>query len=200
MKTKKIIILISGRGSNMEAIIRNVQSGFLKDFCSIQSVFSNIESAQGLKKATEFDISTHVIVSKGKKRKNYNATLLDWLKKENPDFIVLAGYMKILSPEIIREFPKRIINIHPADTTQHQGLHGYDWAFENKLETTKITVHYVDEGLDTGEIIGQREVDLIGCRSLEEVEQKGLRVEHKFYSECLKKIFTAKNGKTQRKG
>ena len=197
---KKIVILISGRGSNMEAIIRNVQSGILKDVCSIQSVFSNNKNAAGLQKAMESCISTHVITSKGKKRTAYNAMLMDWLKQQNPYFIVLAGYMKILTPEIIREFPQKIINIHPADTSLHQGLHGYDWAYENQLKTTSITVHYVDEGLDTGEVIGKREVDLSECKTIEEVEQKGLKVEHEFYSECLNKIFTAKNGKTQRKG
>ena len=197
---KKIVILISGRGSNMEAIIRNVQSGILKDVCSIQSVFSNNKNAAGLQKAMESCIPTHVITSKGKKRTAYNAMLMDWLKQQNPYFIVLAGYMKILTPEIIREFPQKIINIHPADTSLHQGLHGYDWAYENQLKTTSITVHYVDEGLDTGEVIGKREVDLSECKTIEEVEQKGLKVEHEFYSECLNKIFTAKNGKTQRKG
>ena len=189
---KKIVILISGRGSNMLAIARNVQSGILKNICTIKSVFSNIEDAAGLHKATELDIPTHVIVSKGKKRKNYNTMLLDWLTKENPDFIVLAGYMKILSPEIIREFPKRIINIHPADTSQHQGLHGYDWAFENKLITTKVTVHFVDEGLDTGKVIGKKDVDISDCKTIEEVEQTCLKIEHKFYSECLKKVFEDK--------
>ena len=177
---KKIVILISGRGSNMLAIAGNVQSGNLKNICEIQAVFSNKADAAGLQKAAELNIPTHVIVSKGKKRKTYNTLLLNWLKKENPDFIVLAGYMKILSPEIIREFPKRIINIHPADTSQHQGLHGYDWAFENKLETTKVTVHYVDEGLDTGKVIGKRSVDIYDCKSIEEVEQKGLIIEHEF--------------------
>lgn len=186
---KKITILISGRGSNMQAIIRNTQSGILKNICTIQSVFSNKADAAGLHIAKDLSIPTYVIVSKGKKRKNYNAMLLDWLKQQNPDFIILAGYMKILSPEIIREYPNKIINIHPADTTKHQGLHGYDWAFENKLKTTKITVHFVDEGLDTGEVIGKKDVDISDCKMIEEVEQKGLKVEHKFYSECLREIF-----------
>ena len=196
---KKTVIMISGRGSNMLAIANNVQAGILKDICSIHSVFSNNKDAEGLQKAKELGIPIHVIASKGKKRKTYNAILLDWLKKENPDLIILAGYMKILSPEIIREFPKRIINIHPADTSQHQGLHGYDWAFENKLKTTKVTVHYVDEGLDTGKVINKKDVNISDCKTIEEVEQKGLKVEHQFYSECLKEILTAKNGKKQRK-
>ncbi|MDO9578534.1 MAG: phosphoribosylglycinamide formyltransferase [Candidatus Cloacimonadales bacterium] len=195
---KKIIIMISGRGSNMLAIARNVQTGILKNICEIQAVFSNNPDAAGLQKASEFGLPTYVIASRGKKRKTYNSLLLDWLKSQNPDYIVLAGYMKILSSEIIREFPRRIVNIHPADTAQHQGLHGYDWAWENKLKETKITVHFVDEGLDTGEIIGQKTVDLKTAESLEEVEERGLKVEHQFYSECLKKIFTAKSGKAQR--
>ncbi|MEA2095778.1 MAG: phosphoribosylglycinamide formyltransferase [Candidatus Cloacimonadota bacterium] len=196
---KKIVILISGRGSNMIAIARNIQSGILKDICIIQSVFSNKDNIAGLQKATEFNIPTFEIDSKGKKRRTYNAQLLEWLKQQNPDFIVLAGYMKILSSEIIREFPQRIINIHPADTSLHQGLHGYDWAFNNKLKTTKVTVHYVDEGLDTGKVIGKKDVDISDCKTIEEVEQKGLKVEHEFYSECLFKILTGKIAKTQKK-
>lgn len=189
--------MISGRGSNMLAIARNVNSGCLKDVGKIQTVFSNKTEAKGLAKAAELGIHSHCIPSRGKKRKTYNSLLLDWLEAENPDFIVLAGYMIILPEEIIRAFPKKIINIHPADTKQHQGLHGYEWAWENKLNKTRITVHYVNEGLDTGQIIDQREVDLTGCNSLEDVEERGLRVEHKFYSECLKRVLTAKDRNAQ---
>ncbi|MCF7792388.1 MAG: phosphoribosylglycinamide formyltransferase [Candidatus Cloacimonetes bacterium] len=194
----KIIIMISGRGSNMFAIAKNIQSGILKDVCEIQTVFSNKSEAPGLQKANEMGIRTHCIPSKGKKKKTYNSLLLKWLKSEKPDFIVLAGYMKVLPVEIIQEFPRKIINIHPADTTEHQGLHGYEWAWENNIKETKITVHFVDEGLDTGEIIRQRAVDLNGCNSLEEVEKRGLKVEHEFYSKCLREILTAKITKTQK--
>lgn len=189
--------MISGRGSNMVAIARNVEVGILKNSCKIQAVFSNNAEAAGLQKATEMGIRTHCIPSKGKKRITYNSLLLDWLKLENPDFIILAGYMKVLPENIIKAFHKKIINIHPADTIKHQGLHGYEWAWENQLSETKITVHFVDEGLDTGEIIDQKAVDLRGCNSLQDVEESGLAVEHKFYSECLKGILTAKYGKTQ---
>ena len=189
---KKIAILISGRGSNMKAIVEKVQNGILKDLCDIIVVFSNKISAPGLEIAKSFGISTKVIESKGKKRSTYNKLLFDYLDELNPDYIILAGYMKIISADIVQRFRNRIINIHPADTALHQGLHGYEWAFENKMESTKITVHFVDEGLDTGSVIGQREVDLKGATTLEEVERRGLAVEHVFYSECLKKIFTAK--------
>ena len=86
------------------------------------------------------------------------------------------GYLRLLSPAVVRRYPERIVNIHPADTRRHQGLHGYAWAFEQKLATTKVTVHLVDEGLDTGRILAQREVDLRGAASLEEVERRGLAV------------------------
>jgi phosphoribosylglycinamide formyltransferase-1 len=196
---KKIVIMISGRGSNMEAIARNVKSGILKDICEIKAVFSNKEEAAGLQKAAEMGLKIHCIPSRGKKQKTYNALLLDWLRSINPDMIVLAGYMKVLPFEIVRAFPRKIINIHPADTTKHQGLHGYEWAWINKLPKTKITVHFVDEGLDTGKIIAQKYVDLRHCRSLEEVEERGLQAEHEFYSECLKMILTAKCGKAKKK-
>ena len=192
---KKIVIMISGRGSNMQAIAENVKFGILKNICEIKAVFSNNPEAAGLRIAESFGIPTHCLPSKGKKKSEYNSLLLRWLESQKPDLIILAGYMKVLTVEIIREFPHRIINIHPADTAKHQGLHGYEWAWENKLPETKITVHYVDEGLDTGEIIGQRSVDLTGVKSLDEVEKRGLQVEHEFYSECLKEILTAKDPK-----
>ena len=197
---KKIAILISGRGSNMKAIAENVKDGILKNYCEILEVFANKKDAPGLEIAENFGLDTKVIESKRKKRKTYNSLLLEYLKKRNPDYIVLAGYMKIISSEIIKEFPDKIINIHPADTALHQGLHGYEWAFENKLESTKVTVHFVDEGLDTGKVIGHREVDISDCKTLDEVEGKGLEVEHAFYSECLKKIITTEHTESTENG
>ena len=187
---KKIIILISGRGSNMQAITENVKDGILKDYCEILEVFSNKKNAPGIEIAKDYGLRTYIIESKGKKRKTYNSLLLEHLKEKKPDYIILAGYMKIIAPEIVQEFPNRIINIHPADTSLHQGLHGYEWAFENKLKTTKVTVHFVDEGLDTGKVIGKKVVDISDCNSIEEVEQEGLKVEHRFYSECLRELLT----------
>ncbi len=176
--------MISGRGSNLVAIAENVNNGILQGECIIQAVFSNKRNAAGLQKAEQFGIPTHVISKTG----NYNFHLLDWLRSKNPDLIILAGYMKILPAEIVRAFPQKIINIHPADTKEHQGLNGYKWAWEKKLAETKITVHFVDEGLDSGKIIGQRVVDLRGAESLAEIEKRGLQVEHEFYSECIKMI------------
>ncbi len=98
--------------------------------------------------------------------------------------------MRILSPAVIERYRHRIINIHPADTRAYQGMHGYEWAFEQRLEQTTISVHLVDEGVDTGRILAQREVDLRGAATLAEVKARGLRVEHTLYSETLRDVFT----------
>ncbi len=190
---KKIIIMISGRGSNMKAIVQNVQNGILKELCDVIVVFSNKINAPGLEIAESFGLNTKVIESKGKKRSTYNALLYEYLNSLDPDYIILAGYMKIISSDVVQRFRNRIINIHPADTALHQGLHGYEWAFENKLEKTKITVHFVDEELDTGQVIAKREVDLRGAETLEQIERRGLAVEHRFYSECLREILTTEH-------
>ncbi len=187
---KRIAIFISGRGSNMKAILDNVQSGILKDMCEVVLVFSNRADAKGLETAKSYGIDTKVIESSGKKRTEFDKQVIDLLGSYQFDYIVLAGYMRILSPVFVDTYKNRIINIHPADTNLYHGIHGYEWAWESKRDSTKITVHLVDKGVDTGKILSQREVDIKGLTSLEQVEEKGLKVEHEFYSETLNKIFT----------
>ena len=190
MSKKRIAIFISGRGSNMEAIARQVQDGILKDVCEIALVFSNKPQAKGLEIAKKFGLPVAAIPSKGKSREAFEREVLELLQPYRIDYVVLAGFMRILSPLFIRAYKNRIINIHPADTRLFQGVGGYEWAFENKLPSTKITVHFVDEGVDTGPIIAQREVDLRGADTLEEVERRGLAAEHEFYSQALRKVLT----------
>jgi len=173
----------------MKAIVEQCQNGILKDLAEIVLVFANKQSAGGLEFANELGLETQWIESKGLKRTTFDQKVLTLLSDYKLDYIVLAGYMRVLSSEFVEAYPKKIINIHPADTNQHQGLNGYGWAFEERLETTKVTVHYVDEGLDTGTIIAQHPVDLKGVVTLEEVERRGLAVEHYFYSKTLQGIF-----------
>jgi len=189
---KRIAIFISGRGSNMEAIIKNAQIGNLQEYCEIVLVFANTKEARGLQIAQEFGVQTAVIESKGKPRTDFDREIVALLEPLQIDYIVLAGYMRIVSPVLIERYRNRIINIHPADTALYQGAHAYQWAFDKKLATTKITVHLIDAGVDTGPVLAQREVDLQGAQSLAEVEQRGLRIEHGFYSEVLEKVFTGK--------
>jgi phosphoribosylglycinamide formyltransferase-1 len=94
--------------------------------------------------------------------------------------------MRILSPLFVSEFRGRIVNIHPADTRKHRGADGYEWAQRNKLLTTVITVHLVDEGLDTGPILAQADVDLKGAVTITDIKQRGLAVEHQLYSTALR--------------
>jgi phosphoribosylglycinamide formyltransferase-1 len=173
----------------MDAILKNCRTGVLRDCCTPELVLSNKAEAGGLKIAGEAGVPVRVIASAGKSREEFEKEVTAEVEKFQVDFIVLAGFNRILSPFFIRKFENRIINIHPADTKAFQGLHGYEWAFNNGLKKTKITVHYVDEGVDTGKIILQREVDLTGAETLDMVEQRGLEVENTFYSEALASLF-----------
>lgn len=173
----------------MESIIQATQNGVLQGVGVCVLVFSNNPDAKGLEIANQLGINTKYINSIGIKRVEFDKKVIEMLQEFDFDFIILAGYMRILSSTFIQHFPNKIINIHPADTHLHQGLHGYQWAFENNLSQTKITIHYVNEGLDTGTIIAQKTVDLKNAITLEEVEQRGLAVEHQFYPETLYQLF-----------
>jgi len=109
------------------------------------------------------------------------------------EYVILAGFMRILGPQVVQAFPRRIFNIHPADTRVHQGLHGYEWAVAQKLKSTKITVHLLDEGLDTGPILAQADVDLTDATTFEQVQARGLRAEHALYSRAIRD-FLLENG------
>jgi phosphoribosylglycinamide formyltransferase-1 len=188
----RLAILLSGRGSNMLALAEAVRAGVLHGLAEIVVVFSNDPAAGGLAAAADLGLPTDSLSSKGRKREEFDREVVGILQGYQPDYIVLAGYMRVLSPLFVRAFAGRIINIHPADTHQHQGLHAYEWAFDNRLPETKITVHLVDEGLDTGPILAQRVVNLDGADTLAEVQRRGLAVEHQLYAETLRQL-VAKN-------
>ena len=172
----------------MVALVQAVQHGVLRDLAEIAVVFSNRPDAPGLEMAAALGCSTASLPSQGRQRAEYDAEVVDVLNQYRPDYVVLAGYLRILSPPFIRAFAGRILNIHPADTHQHQGLHAYEWALENHLPETKITVHLVDEGLDTGPILAQQPVDLRGVDTLAETERRGLAVEHFLYADTLARL------------
>lgn len=182
---KRLAILLSGRGSNMLALAESLRHGVLREVAEVAVVFSNDPAAPGLAAAAALGLPTASLPSKGRKRESFDQEVVDILKEYYLDYVVLAGYMRVLSPTFVRAFAGRIVNIHPADTHQHQGLHAYEWAFDNHLAETKITVHLVDEGLDTGPILAQRVVNLVGANTLAEVQRRGLAVEHVLYAETL---------------
>lgn len=193
----RIAIFISGRGTNMQAITKEVNGGVLKGLCQIALVFSNKCDAAGLTFARQEGLPVACIESAGKKRSEFDRQVIELLQPYSVDYIILAGYMRILSPQFIRAYPSRIINIHPADTRQHQGQHAYQWAFTNQLSQTAITIHYVNEGVDTGQIIAQQTVNLTGATTLEEVEQRGLQTEYQLYSQTLANLFLSELNKKQ---
>ena len=186
----RLAILLSGRGSNMLALVEATKTGVLKGLAEVVVVFSNKPDAFGLEAAAALGCPVASLPSQGRKREAFDAEAAQLLQQYQPDLVVLAGYMRILSSAFIQPFAGRIINIHPADTHQHQGLHAYEWAFDNHLPETKITVHLVDEGLDTGPILAQQTVDLRGADTLVEVERRGLAVEHELYAQTLAGLIT----------
>ena len=186
----RLAILLSGRGSNMLALAEAVRSGVLHGVAEVAVIFSNDPAAYGLEAAATRGLPTASLPSKGRKRESFDLEVVAILKQYQPDYVVLAGYMRVLSPAFVRAFAGHIINIHPADTHQHQGLHAYEWAFDNRLAETKITVHLVDEGLDTGPILAQQVVNLEGADTLAEVQRRGLAVEHQLYADTLAALLT----------
>ncbi len=186
---KRLAVLLSGRGSNMEAILGHTRpSGTLDGIAQIAVVAANQPEAGGLTIAAEAGIPTRVIPHRKQPRRQFERRLIAALDPFSPDLIVLAGFMRRLSPLFVSHYKNRIVNIHPADTRLHQGLDGYRWAFERGLQESFVTVHLVDEGLDTGPIIGRHPIDLTGCQSLAEVERRGLAVEHQFYSAMIRHL------------
>lgn len=181
----RLAVLVSGRGSNMLALLEAARTGPLRGLAEVAVVFANDPAAPGLAAAAAQGVPTASLPSKGRKRTEFDREVAALLASYQPDLVVLAGYLRILSPEFIRAFRGRIVNIHPADTARHQGLHAYEWAFDNQLPETKITVHLVDEGLDTGPVLAQQSVNLEGAATLDEVQRRGLAVEHQLYAQTL---------------
>ncbi len=176
----------------MRRIIEETREGILKDKAEVVLVFSDRPGAPGLETAKQYNIPVASLSPKGMIRAEYFEKVAGILEKVDFDLLVLAGFMRILPPSFVKKYKGKIINIHPADTRKHQGLGAYKWAFENKLDKTYITIHYVDEGVDTGKIIAQAPVDLQGVSSLKEVEERGLKVEHKLYPETILKLIENK--------
>ncbi|MDR2458188.1 MAG: phosphoribosylglycinamide formyltransferase [Clostridiales Family XIII bacterium] len=182
---KKIIFLVSGSGSNMQAVIDNIKNGKLKN-TKISLVISNNKNALALKKANIENIPTRLIDAN-----NANVDeLLKILKAENPDLIVLAGYMRVLPEKIISSFPKKIINIHPSLIPRHAGKGYYgikvhESVIKSKDKFSGPTVHFVDKGIDTGKIILQEKIIVPENATAEILQKKVLEVEHKILSKAI---------------
>ena len=183
----KIGILISGRGSNMKAIIEAVESGRIPD-SEVTVVISDKKSAQGLERAKARGIKTIVIARKGRTREEHDAEIIGELKKRNVDLICLAGYMRLLSCDFVRTFPNKIVNIHPSLLPAFPGLDAQRQAIEYGVKISGCTVHFVDDELDHGAIILQRAVDVKDDDTAETLSDRILEYEHELYVEAIAQI------------
>lgn len=187
----KIAILISGRGSNMQAIHRSVKAGRLD--AVITAIVSDQAAAAGLAYAQAEGLLTHVVEKqKGEDRETFDRRLIAKLEEDSPQIVVLAGYMRLLSPTFIRHFHQRIVNIHPSLLPAFPGLHAQRQALEAGVRFSGCTVHFVDEGCDTGPIIDQRVVAVLPEDTEETLSARILEQEHQLYSECLQRIAEGK--------
>jgi phosphoribosylglycinamide formyltransferase 1 len=180
---KKLGILLSGRGSNFEAIADSIQAGKLH--AEIAIVISNRADAPGLESAKRRGLNAQLIPSKGRVREEHDADVIMALKKAEVDLICLAGYMRLLSPDFIRAFSNRIINIHPSLLPAFPGMDAQKQAVEYGVKVTGCTVHFVDEHLDHGPIILQKTVPVLDRDDVQALSARILEQEHTAYSEAI---------------
>jgi phosphoribosylglycinamide formyltransferase-1 len=183
---KQLGILISGRGSNFEAIANQIDAGELK--AEIAVVISNRADARGLELARQRGIEALCIPSKGLDREVYDRLLLDELQKRSVDFVCLAGFLRLLSATFIRQYPNRILNIHPSLLPAFPGLDAQHQALRHGVKITGCTVHFVDEELDAGPIILQTAVPVLDADTVESLSARLLKQEHYLYSEALRLV------------
>jgi phosphoribosylglycinamide formyltransferase-1 len=186
-KPTRLGILLSGRGSNFQAIARNIRDGRLPDV-DIALVLSNIPDAPGLAAARDLRLPTAVCVSKGRPRADHDADMLAALQAARVDLVILAGYMRLLSPGFIAAFPNRIVNIHPSLLPAFPGLDAQQQAFDYGVHVAGCTVHFVDEHLDHGIIILQRAIPVLPTDDAQTLADRILAEEHIAYSEAIARI------------
>jgi phosphoribosylglycinamide formyltransferase-1 len=183
-------ILISGRGSNFEAIASQVAVGAIP--AEIAVVVSNRPDARGLQTALDRGLNAVCIPSKGLDREVYDRMVIDELRRRRVDLVCLAGFMRLLSATFIREFPNRILNIHPSLLPAFAGLDAQHQALEHGVKITGCTVHFVDEDLDAGPIIVQAAVPVADDDTVETLSARILAQEHRIYSDAIRLVLSGR--------
>ena len=184
MTIKRIAILISGRGSNMAALIDGVRSGAIAN-AEVAVVISDQRAAGGLERAAESGIETVLIERQGRSREEHDREIVTALKVRNIDLVCLAGYMRVLSADFIDAYRGRILNIHPSLLPLFPGLNAQQQALDQRATISGCTVHFVDETLDGGPIIAQREVPVSDDDTAESLAARILIAEHQLYPEAV---------------
>ncbi len=181
---KNLGILFSGRGSNLEAIANSVDSGRIPN-ARIAVVISNKPDAGGIELARRLGLRAMVIHSKGKQREEHDHEVVAALQQHKVDLVCLAGYMRLLSPWFVQQFPRRILNIHPSLLPSFPGLEAQEQAFAYGVKVTGCTVHFVDEELDHGAIIVQKAIPVLDRDDERTLTARILEQEHVAYSEAI---------------
>jgi len=186
MSGKRLGILLSGRGSNFQAIADQIAAGRLN--ATIGVVISNRPDAPGLALARERGLPVVSLPSKAVPREDYDAQLVASLKSSDVDLVCLAGFMRLLTAPFIQAFPQRILNIHPSLLPAFSGLNAQAQALSHGVKITGCTVHFVDEGLDSGPIVGQAAVPVLNDDTAETLSARILVEEHRIYSEAIGRV------------
>jgi phosphoribosylglycinamide formyltransferase-1 len=184
-------ILLSGRGSNFESIAKNVATGKIPN-ARIAVVISNKPDASGLEIARHMGLEALAIASRGRQREEHEREVVAGLKQRKVDLVCLAGYMRLLSPWFVRQFPRRILNIHPSLLPAFPGLEAQAQAFAYGVKVTGCTVHFVDEELDHGAIIVQKAVPVLDSDDEPALAARILEQEHQAYSEAIAIVLEGK--------
>ena len=188
--THRLGILLSGRGSNFMAIADNVAKGLIP--AEIALVVSNRPGAPGLEEAERRGLATRMIPSKGLEREQYDRLVVEALRSQAVDLVCLAGFMRLLSPYFVSQFPNRILNIHPSLLPAFPGLEAQRQALEHGVKITGCSVHFVDENLDAGPIIVQATVPIGDDDTVETLSARILKEEHRIYSEAINLVLSGK--------
>src|SRR5690348_13503967 len=188
---KHMGVLLSGRGSNFEALAESIAAGRIPN-AEIAIVISNKPNAPGLERAAARGIAARVIPSKGLEREVYDRQVAAVLDEYKVDLICLAGYMRLLSPYFIAKFPNRILNIHPSLLPSFPGLESQRQALEYGVKFAGCTVHFVDENLDAGPIIIQAVVPVKDNDTEASLSERILKEEHRIYSEAVRIVLEGK--------
>lgn len=183
-------ILLSGRGSNFVAIADSCRAGRID--AEIAIVISNRAGAPGIERAQQMGLSTLVIPSKGRVREEHDREVVAALQERNVELVCLAGYMRLLSPDFVRAFPHRILNIHPSLLPAFPGLDAQKQAFDYGVKVSGCTVHLVDEHLDHGPIIVQKTVPVLDGDDEHTLAARILEQEHVAYTEAIGLLLAGK--------
>jgi phosphoribosylglycinamide formyltransferase-1 len=190
----RLVVLISGNGSNLQAMIDAIQSGIIK--AEISAVISNKRDAYGLERARKANIPALVLPKmKEQTREEYDAQLAQAVQHYAPDWVILAGWMRILSMHFLRHFPNRVINLHPALPGTFPGTHAIERAYEafqrGEIQETGVMVHLVpDEGVDAGPVLAQAQVAILPGDTLADLETRIHQTEHRLLVDTLVQIIS----------